>query len=188
MAEQMQGLKFRNNRGQLRLVKLSYINEYSNNPCEIVFGKSVAYVSLYFIYSLLYFLIFPAFVTYHMSYKIFSMLAILIPFLFATSFLGQAMITFCKKREDSLFILIISSVPFIFLPGFVWPHESIPTFLNVIAKIIPTTSAIDGLVKINQMSADFLYVSSDCLMLICLCIIYFIFAVAALNKLTMKSY
>lgn len=182
-SEQLSGMKFQNQFGVVQNLKLNRINEYSTNPAGIVFGRSLAHVSLYFIYSLIYFLIFPKIVVYHMSYKI-VMFLILIPFLFATSFWGQSMVTFCKKRENSLFILIISSVPFIFLPGFVWPKESISALVNCIAKFIPTTSAIDGLVKINQMNADISYITHDLLILLTLCGLYFTCAIHTIAKST----
>ena len=173
LREKLRGTVFRGENKSICFTMISRISEFSDNPCEIVLGKAFAYVALYFLYSIIYFLIFPAFVVYKMSYNIFLMLLLLIPFLLATAFLGQTLIAFCKNRESSLLILIISSVPFIFLPGFVWPKESIPTFIICIAQLIPTTSAIDGLVKINQMGADFSFVFCDFLILIVLCALYF---------------
>lgn len=185
LVEQIRGMKYRKNGRSdepCRFAKLGHLNQYSSKNWEIVLGKSFAYVLLYLVYGIVYLSIFPAFVVYHMSYNWWSMLAILLPFLFATAFLGQAMAVFCKRREDSLFILIVSSVPFIFLPGFVWPKEAIPLFVNWIAKIVPTTSAIDGLVKINQMGASFQYVREDFLTLILLCVVYFLGAVMVYRK------
>jgi len=116
--EKLKGFKTWSKDGQLIEMKQDKVNEFSDNPMEIVFGKSLAYVSIYLIYSLLYFLVFPAFVVYDMTYNQ-AMFLILIPFLFAISFLGQALIYFYSERENSLFILIVTSVPILFLPGFV---------------------------------------------------------------------
>lgn len=183
LRERISGFKERGENGNWKLTKLNAINPYSNNPIEIVIGKSLAYVLLYFIYALIFFLIFPRFVTYDMTYNLIPMFLILVPFLFASAFLGISLVYFCKKREISFFIMIVSSVPLIFLPGFVWPKESIPTVLNVLSKFIPFETAADGLVKINQMGASFCQVQKDFWILLGLCCLYFVAACYTMKKI-----
>ena len=183
LRERISGFKERGENGNWKLTKLNAINPYSNNPIEIVIGKSLAYVLLYFIYALIFFLIFPMFVTYDMTYNLIPMFLILVPFLFASAFLGISLVYFCKKREISFFIMIVSSVPLIFLPGFVWPRESIPTVLNVLSKFIPFETAADGLVKINQMGASFCQVQKDFWILLGLCCLYFVAACYTMKKI-----
>jgi ABC-2 type transport system permease protein len=183
LRERISGFKERGENGNWKLTKLNAINPYSNNPIEIVIGKSLAYVLLYFIYALIFFLIFPTFVTYDMTYNLIPMFLILVPFLFASAFLGISLVYFCKKREISFFIMIVSSVPLIFLPGFVWPRESIPAVLNVLSKFIPFETAADGLVKINQMGASFCQVQKDFWILLGLCCLYFVAACYTMKKI-----
>ena len=183
LRERISGFKERGENGNWKLTKLNAINPYSNNPIEIVIGKSLAYVLLYFIYALIFFLIFPTFVTYDMTYNLIPMFLILVPFLFASAFLGISLVYFCKKREISFFIMIVSSVPLIFLPGFVWPRESIPTVLNILSKFIPFETAADGLVKINQMGASFCQVQKDFWILLGLCCLYFVAACYTMKKI-----
>ena len=183
LRERISGFKERGENGNWKLTKLNAINPYSNNPIEIVIGKSLACVLLYFIYALIFFLIFPTFVTYDMTYNLIPMFLILVPFLFASAFLGISLVYFCKKREISFFIMIVSSVPLIFLPGFVWPRESIPTVLNVLSKFIPIETAADGLVKINQMGASFCQVQKDFWILLGLCCLYFVAACYTMKKI-----
>ena len=183
LRERISGFKERGENGDWKLTKLNAINPYSNNPIEIVIGKSLAYVLLYFIYALIFFLIFPTFVTYDMTYNLIPMFLILVPFLFASAFLGISLVYFCKKREISFFIMIVSSVPLIFLPGFVWPRESIPTVLNILSKFIPFETAADGLVKINQMGASFCQVQKDFWILLGLCCLYFVAACYTMKKI-----
>jgi len=183
LVEKLGGMTFRNSKNEIETVKLSQINKYTNNVYEIILGKGFAYISLYFIYAMLYFLIFPVFGVYKMSFNIVPMLLFTFLFLSSTAFLGQALIYICRTRESSLFILIASSVPFIFLPGFVWPVQSMPVVLRIFALCIPFTSASRGLVKINQMGAGFTSAIFDFCMLIILCLIYFILSVYALKSI-----
>lgn len=178
--EKLRGMTFRNNKNEVETVKLNQY--YEGNVSEIVLAKGLAYTVLYFIYSLLFFLIFPVFGCYKMTYNLIPMLILTTLFLTSTAFLGQAMIAICKTRESSLFILIASSVPLIFLPGFVWPQESIPPLLNFTALFIPFTSASRGLVKTNQLGGDFSMVIGDILVLMFLCIFYYCLSVWALNS------
>lgn len=174
LKEKLRGFKKWTKEGFIE-TKLEKVCEFSNNPAEIVLGKGLAYFGLYFVYSLFCFLIFPAYLAYDMTYNM-SMFLILIPFLFSITFLAQAMIYFYSERENSLFILIATSVPMIFLPGFVWPKECIPVWLAVFSKLIPATSAMDGLTRINQMGASFWQVQTDFWVLIALCVLYFYLA------------
>ena len=187
LREKINGIRIREKDGSVKLYKLDSIPPYTNNPVEIVLGKAFAYSGLYFIYAMLYFLIFPSFVVYDMTYNILPMLLILIPYLLSCAFLGQGLVYFLSKREVSFFILVSSSVPLIFLPGFVWPKEAIPVLLNTVSKLIPFEPACDGLIKINQFGANFSQVQHDFWILIGLCVIYFIFACAAVKKMQSEA-
>lgn len=80
-------------------------------------------------------------------------------------------------------MLVVTSLPLIFLPGFVWPKEAMPLWLIVGSKFIPATSAMDGLTRVNQMGANFSQVQGDFWILIALCILYFALACQAIKKL-----
>ena len=184
--ERMTGTKYRNENGEIIESKQTRVNEYSNNPVEIVTGKSLAYTSLYLIYSIFYFWVFPSFLVYNSSRNIIVLLLFLIPFLFSTACLAQTIGGICKKREYSMFLLVFSSVPLIFLPGFIWPKEAIPTLLTIFSEFMPVTSAIDGLIRINQMGATFIQVQKSFWILIVLCFLYFITACCVVKKYIKK--
>lgn len=145
-------------------------------------GRGLAYAGLYLVYAAVFFTLFPLIAVYPHSTNFAELLMFLIPFLLAAGFLGQCLAAVCKTRECSFFIMIPSSVPFIFLSGFVWPLEAIPPAVNLAARLVPSTSAIHGLVRLNQMGADFSAVSDDCLVLWCLCIFYFLLAVSVTER------
>ncbi len=180
--ELMQGVKRRTKEGVIE-IKNDYFCEFSNNPIEIVLGKSFAYVSLYFLYSLFCFLIFPAIFCYEMTYNILLWLILLVPFLFSTAFLAQTLVYFYSTREHSLLMLVVTSLPMIFLPGFVWPKEAMSWWLIAFSKFIPATSAIDGLVRVNQMGAGFSHVKTDIINLYLLCLLYFVLACLVIKKM-----
>jgi ABC-2 type transport system permease protein len=60
-----------------------------------------------------------------------------------------------KHRESSMMILLFSSIPFIFLSGFSWPVESMPTWLQYFSELIPSTPGIKGFLALTQKGAHF---------------------------------
>lgn len=172
--EMLRGVKRRTKEG-FEIIKEPYC-KFSKNPAEIVLGKSFAYCALYFVYSLICFLIFPAIFNYEMTYNIGLCLLLIVLFIFAVSFFAQTLIYFYSTREHSLMILVITSVPMIFLPGFIWPKENISLLLTVISKLIPATPAIESFVRVNQMGANIAQVYWSIIHLVLLCVLYFILA------------
>ena len=104
------------------------------------------------------------------------------PFVLATSFMGQAAGTFFKHREIAVLVFVAMTLPQFFLVGVSWPREMIPPTLDYIRRIFPSESAIDGLVRIGQMGARLGEVRADWLYLWLLSAIYFVLAVAAWRR------
>ena len=154
-----------------------------DNIAFILFARCTTYVLLYLFYSLIIFLLFPIFFVYPMSYNLIPLFLLVIPMYYAAAFFAHSIAYFFKTRESALLILVVTSLIFIFLPGFIWPKESIPTAINILALFVPATSGIDGIIKINQVGTDFWTVRYDFLWLIFLCGLYFLIAVFALKKL-----
>ena len=77
-----------------------------------------------------------------------------IPFVLAVSFLAQFVASGFKRRETAVLLFIAAGLPLFFLVGVSWPLEGIPDSLRMASRIVPSTSAIDGLVRINQMGAS----------------------------------
>ncbi|MCC5852359.1 MAG: ABC transporter permease [Alkalimonas sp.] len=58
------------------------------------------------------------------------------------------------KRERGLQLLLITSVPMLFVSGYSWPAESLPTVLTYLRWLLPSTAGIHGFVGINQLGAQ----------------------------------
>ena len=78
-----------------------------------------------------------------------------------------------------MLLFIATSLPLFFLVGVAWPAEAILPLLRAVSFIFPSTSAIDGLVRINQMDASLMDVSRDWTRLWILTAVYFALAAAA---------
>ncbi|HCE55072.1 MAG: ABC transporter permease [Lutibacter sp.] len=112
----------------------------------------------------------------------------LVPYVFSVVFLGIAISSLFKRREESIVFLVLISVPSLMLSGLSYPLEGFSSFYQVLAKIIPSTSGIEGFVKLTQMHASLLEVTREWLHLWGLTLLYFILAaislkIAAYNEL-----
>ena len=77
-----------------------------------------------------------------------------LPFLASTAALGLALATFFRRRETAMQVLLVTSLPAVFMASFSWPPEAIPGWIRGLAAVLPTTAAIPGFLRINQMGAS----------------------------------
>lgn len=104
-----------------------------------------------------------------------------LPYLTSVIFLGIAISSLFKRREDSTIFLVLLSVPALMLSGLSFPMEGFSNFYQLLAKLLPSTSGITGFVKLIQMEASFNDVLNDWYHLWMLTILYFIIAVITLK-------
>ncbi|MFM5881662.1 ABC transporter permease [Aeromonas sanarellii] len=83
-----------------------------------------------------------------------------LPFLLATTWLGVVLGALVSRRDLPTQVVLLSSLPLVFLAGFIWPLELIPAPLNWLGQWVPSTAAIEGFLRLNQMGADFAQVSA----------------------------
>ncbi|MGF1759244.1 ABC transporter permease [Photobacterium sagamiensis] len=84
-----------------------------------------------------------------------DLIAMTIPFLLAVIFLGMIIGQLIPRRELATLIVLLSSFPLIFSAGFIWPASAIPAPINALAQLVPSTPAINGFLRLNQMGASF---------------------------------
>ncbi|TVR54740.1 MAG: ABC transporter permease [Puniceicoccaceae bacterium] len=82
-----------------------------------------------------------------------GLLLILAPFLVASCFLGVALGPLFREREQAFAYLLFTSLPILFLSGFIWPREAMPAWLQMLAAVFPTTPAIEGILALLTMDA-----------------------------------
>jgi ABC-2 type transport system permease protein len=80
-----------------------------------------------------------------------DLMSIIIPFLLSVIFLGSVIGLLIPRKELATLIVLLSSLPLVFSAGFIWPTSNIPTVINVIAQFFPSTPAINGFLRLNQM-------------------------------------
>src|ERR1700758_4328501 len=142
-----------------------------------VLGRGVAHLTIYLPALALYLIVLPRIYGFSTLGHLPQLLALATVFLLATSFMGQAVGAWFTRPENATILLLATSLPQFFMAGFAWPREAIPDVALSLGRIFPADSAIDGLVRINQLGASIWEVAHDWLALWCLAVAYFVLAV-----------
>jgi ABC-2 type transport system permease protein len=148
-------------------------------PAAAVLGRGLAHLLLALPGAALFLVVLPRLYGFTATEHLGDLLAMLLPFILSVSFLGQFVSTWFKHKETAVLLFIATSLPLFFLVGVAWPVEAIPPLLHAVSFIFPSTSAIDGLVRINQMDATLADASADWVRLWILTALYLVLAIAA---------
>jgi ABC-2 type transport system permease protein len=124
-------------------------------------GQALAHLCLAMPGLLLYLIIMPRIYGFSTLGSPLDLLLMAIPFVLSVSFLAQLVSSGFKRRESAVLVFVATSLPLFFMVGVSWPVEALPNALREASRIFPSTSAIDGLVRINQMGASLHDVSTD---------------------------
>jgi ABC-2 type transport system permease protein len=100
------------------------------------------------------------------------------PFVLAVGALGMVVARLLREPLLVQLALAALGLPFFFLAGFAWPVEAIPEAVRVVSILVPSTSAIDGLVRVAQLGASLSEVRTQFLTLWALAAAYGLIAVA----------
>lgn len=142
-----------------------------------VLGRGIAHLTIYLPALALYLIVLPRIYGFSTLGHLPQLLALAAVFLLATSFMGQAVGAWFTRPENATILLLATSLPQFFMAGFAWPREAIPDVALAFGRIFPADTAIDGLVRINQLGAGIWEVAHDWLGLWCLALVYFVLAV-----------
>ena len=142
-----------------------------------VLGQTLAHTVMIFPATVYLFVIMNRVYEFSTLGSTFDLALMTIPFLLSTSLMAQAMGYWFKNGFTAVVLFVAVGLPIFFLVGAAWPMESIPPLLQYLAKCIPSSTAIDGIVRINQMGASLHGVIHNWLVLWLLTAVYFVLAV-----------
>jgi ABC-2 type transport system permease protein len=119
-----------------------------------ILGQAVAHLCLALPGLALYLIIIPRIFGFSTLGNPLDLLTMAIPFVLSVSFMAQFASLWFRRRETAVLLFIAMSLPIFFTVGVSWPIEAIPDVIRELSRAVPSTSAIDGLVRINQMGAS----------------------------------
>lgn len=98
---------------------------------------------------------------------------LMIPMVLASVFLGMWLSTYFYFRVQSMMVFLFTSFILLFLSGISWPVEAFPTAFKWLAKILPSTHGIQGIVKLQIFGAKLSEVQNHITALWTLTLIFF---------------
>ena len=120
---------------------------------SIVCGKTLTYAVLYGIFAFFLVGLLPLIfdIPHHASWG--ALVALLIPYILATSFLGLALSRWYTDAEAPILLIAFFSIGLIFLSGVSYPLELIPWYWRAVHYIIPAAPAVLAYVQLSAMDA-----------------------------------
>ena len=161
-------------------------NRWLRSGPRAVFGQALAHLCFALPGLALYLIVLPRVYGFSTLGRLEDLILMAVPFVLSVSFLAQFVSAWFTRRETAILIFIGVSLPLFFQVGVSWPVEALPDFIRTASRIFPSTSAIDGFVRINQMGASIMEVGRDWTTLWILTIVYGLLAVLA-TRLASRS-
>lgn len=149
---------------------------------KLIALRSVVLIAIYYLLSMYYFGASFSLHGVNTLAHASELLTLLLPFLLSSCFIGIWLGSITPRRELVTLVVLLSSMPLIFSAGFIWPVEAIPQPIVWASKLFPSTPAIQGLLALNQMSAEWRQIASQWTLLWGQAVAWFLLAWWQLNK------
>lgn len=136
-------------------------------------------VAISFVYLLIYSITFVIIMLtiwqifgFPMNGTVFNITLLMLLYIFASASLAQVVSHLFKHREAPIMTLMWSSVPVLLLAGVSYPREAFSEWLYAIGRLLPSSSAVDGFIRINSMGAPLRDVQTELYTLAILVVLY----------------
>ena len=142
------------------------------SPVTVMAGKLLAYLALEAVILPIYLIVLPYLYGLPRLGGIVPILIFAVPFVLSVAGLGFVVAFILRKPIRVALILAALGLPLFMIAGFSWPSEAIPPFIRLISFLVPSTSAIDGFVKLSQLGAPLAAAKSELFTLCALAVFY----------------
>ncbi|MGL4293639.1 MAG: ABC transporter permease [Bacteroidales bacterium] len=129
------------------------LNHHYFGTFRIIIGKALCYLTISIITSFWTMIAVPEIFNFPRMGQILDLSLFIAPFLLASIFLGLTLSCIIRGREIPLLFFVFMSIPLLFMSGISWPWASIPEGWQYVARLFPSTTAIQGFVQINSCGA-----------------------------------
>ena len=124
------------------------------NTVSILLGKILAYLPIYAAVFSYFFTIGPMVFGIQLHNSLLEAVMFAIPYGLSIALFGISLSVFARDRDAVLLVMLMTSIPFVMLAGFIWPHWMMPDWVKYFSYIIPSTPGVTGFLYIRQMGAD----------------------------------
>jgi ABC-2 type transport system permease protein len=156
-------------------------------PATMVAGKLLAYLALEAVILPVYLIVLPYLYGLPRLGGIVPILIFAVPFVLSVAGLGFVVAGIFRRPIRIALILAALGLPLFMVAGFSWPSEAIPPLIRQISLLVPSTSAIDGFVKLSQLGAPLSAANTELLTLCALAVFYNLIALLQMARKTKSS-
>jgi ABC-2 type transport system permease protein len=156
-------------------------------PATMVAGKLLAYLALEAVILPVYLIVLPYLYGLPRLGGIVPILIFAVPFVLSVAGLGFVVAGIFRRPIRVALILAALGLPLFMVAGFSWPSEAIPPLIRQISLLVPSTSAIDGFVKLSQLGAPLSAANTELLTLCALAVFYNLIARLQMARKTKSS-
>lgn len=167
------GLAAGTNRENNRYGELIPIDQHYRGLFRIVMGKALCYFMIYALVAAYLTMILPSLFHFPLLGSLRSLIGLMVPYILACIFFGITLSCLVRYRENVMLLVVVTSLPFLFLSGISWPSEGIPAFWKGISWLLPSTFGVKGYIAVNSMGATLQDISQEYFALWAQSFIYF---------------
>ena len=167
------GLAAGTNRENNRYGELIPIDQHYRGLFRIVMGKALCYFMIYALVAAYLTMILPSLFHFPLLGSLRSLVGLMVPYILACIFFGITLSCLVRYRENVMLLVVVTSLPFLFLSGISWPSEGIPAFWKGISWLLPSTFGVKGYIAVNSMGATLQDISHEYFVLWAQSLIYF---------------
>lgn len=138
----------------------------------IVLGRSLVYLSVYAVTCTYILAVHYRLFHYPANGTTGAVLIFMGAYLAACIAMSIAVSTLFRYRENSLLLLLWTSIPLLMLSGVSFPREGIPDWMYALGQIFPSSHGINGFIRIRTMGASLGEVLPEIKALIILTVVY----------------
>lgn len=121
---------------------------------SILAGKVIAYLPIFLAMFAYFFTIGPMIFNMPVYNNLIEISIFALPYGLAVIFFAVSLSFFAREREAVLLVVLMTSIPFLIISGFMWPSWMMPEWVVWLSKLIPSTAGISGFVAVRQLGAD----------------------------------
>jgi ABC-2 type transport system permease protein len=136
-------------------------------------GKALCYFMIYALVAAYLTMILPSLFHFPLLGSLRSLIGLMVPYILACIFFGITLSCLVRYRENVMLLVVVTSLPFLFLSGISWPSEGIPAFWKGISWLLPSTFGVKGYIAVNSMGATLQDISHEYFVLWAQSLIYF---------------
>ena len=155
------GLAAGTNRENNRYGELIPIDQHYRGLFRIVMGKALCYFMIYALVAAYLTMILPSLFHFPLLGSLRSLIGLMVPYILACIFFGITLSCLVRYRENVMLLVVVTSLPFLFLSGISWPSEGIPAFWKGISWLLPSTFGVKGYIAVNSMGATLQDISHE---------------------------